>query len=85
MLFDGTVGTDPPLRPGPRRVRTRVVPVPRRSYPTRAISCGKKRSTECPGSALLVPTAGSVLPALQPCRPRDRALERGAAGYVFAE
>ena len=29
---DGTVGTDPPLHPGPRRVRTRVVPVPRRGF-----------------------------------------------------
>ena len=28
--FDGTVGTDPPLYPGRRRVRNRVVPVPRR-------------------------------------------------------
>jgi N6-adenosine-specific RNA methylase IME4 len=29
---DGTVGTDPPLRPGPWRVRNRVVPVPRRGF-----------------------------------------------------
>jgi hypothetical protein len=29
-FFDGTVGTDPPLYPGRRRVRNRVVPVPRR-------------------------------------------------------
>ena len=31
-LMIGTVGMDPPLRPGPRRVRNRVVPVPRRGF-----------------------------------------------------
>jgi hypothetical protein len=32
IITFGTVGTDPPLYPGPRRVRNRVVPAPRRGF-----------------------------------------------------
>jgi hypothetical protein len=49
----GTVGTDPPLRPGPWRVRNRVVPVPRRGFRLPAVAKQPPMSLHGPSATSL--------------------------------